>query len=237
MKNGCKGGDLGRRRIMRNFPRSAIGAHADGAAKARSYTRRVLAGASDEFRTGDALVGFGRDLRVVSWNQAAERLTGRPAEEALGRYCWELLGAIDERGSLVCHADCSTARLAYEGWPVPSAELLIRTRAGRRRVSVSTIAVNGREQPIILHLLRDGPEHLEEAAAPLGPGPPPSLTIRQRQVLALIAGGMPAKTIAARLGLSEATVRNHIRAILLELGAHSQLEAVAKARRWRIVDD
>ncbi len=194
------------------------------------------AGASDEFRTGDALVGFGRDLRVVSWNQAAERLTGRPAEEALGRYCWELLGAVDERGSLVCHADCSTARLAYEGWPVPAAELLIRTHAGRRRVSVSTIAANGREQPIILHLLRDGPEHPEETAAPLGPSPAPSLTPRQRQVLALIAAGLPAKTIAAHLRLAEATVRNHIRAILLELGAHSQLEAVAKARGWRIVD-
>jgi hypothetical protein len=27
-----------------------------------------------------------------------------------------------------------------------------------------------------------------------------------------------------------ATIRNHVRALLLELGAHSQLEAVAKAR-------
>ncbi len=191
---------------------------------------------SDEFRTGDALVGFGRDLRVISWNRAAERLTGRPAGEALGRYCWELLGAVDDRGSLVCHAGCSKARLAIEGWPVPSGELLIRTPAGRRRLSVSTMAVNGRERPIILHLLRDGRELPEEAAAPLELSPAPSLTPRQRQVLGLIAEGMPAKTIATRLGLAETTVRNHIRAILLELGAHSQLEAVAKARRWRIVD-
>lgn len=190
---------------------------------------------SEEFRTGDALVGFGRDLRVISWNRAAERLTGRSAEEALGRYCWELLGAVDDRGSLVCHAGCSTARLAYEGWPVPSGEFLIRTPAGRRRLSVSTMAVNGRARPIILHLLRDG-ELPQEAAAPLEPSPAPSLTPRQRQVLGLIAEGLPAKTIATRLGLAETTVRNHIRAILLELGAHSQLEAVAKARRWRIVD-
>ena len=40
----------------------------------------------------------------------------------------------------------------------------------------------------------------------------------------------PAKVIAARLGLAEDTVRNHIRAILMALGSHSQLEAVAKAR-------
>lgn len=192
---------------------------------------------SDEFRTGDALVGFGRDLRVISWNRAAERLTGRTAEEALGRHCWELLGAVDDRGSLVCHAECSKARLAYEGWPVPSGELLIRTGAGRRRLSVSTIAVNGRERPVILHLLRDAPEVPAEAEAPLEPSPAPALTRRQRQVLGLVAEGLPAKAIATRLDLAEATVRNHIRAILLELGVHSQLEAVAKARRWRIVDD
>lgn len=193
------------------------------------------AGGSDEFRTGDPLLGFDRDLRVVYWNPAAERLTGRPAEEALGRYCWEMLGAVDDRGS-VCHADCSKARLAREGWPVPSGELLIRTHAGRRRVSVSTIAVHRGEQPVFLHLLRDGPEPPTEAVAPLELGPAPSLTTRQRQVLGLLAEGVPAKVIAARLGLAETTVRNHIRAILLELGAHSQLEAVAKARRWRIVD-
>ncbi len=192
-------------------------------------------GGSDEFRTGDALVGLGRDLRVLSWNRAAERLTGFTPEEALGRYCWELLGAVDDRGSLVCHAECSKARLAYEGWPVPSGELLVRTSAGHRRLSVSTIAVNGRERPVILHLLRDAPELPGEGAAPLEPSPAPALTRRQLQVLGLVAEGLPAKAIATRLDLAEATVRNHIRAILLELGVHSQLEAVAKARRWRIV--
>jgi DNA-binding NarL/FixJ family response regulator len=38
------------------------------------------------------------------------------------------------------------------------------------------------------------------------------------------------KTIARRLGLMETTVRNHVRLLLLALGAHSQLEAVARAR-------
>jgi DNA-binding CsgD family transcriptional regulator len=57
------------------------------------------------------------------------------------------------------------------------------------------------------------------------------LTPRQQQVLARLADGMPAKVIAARLGLAEATVRNHVRGVLGALGVHSQLEAVAKARR------
>jgi DNA-binding NarL/FixJ family response regulator len=37
----------------------------------------------------------------------------------------------------------------------------------------------------------------------------------------------------ARAGVAEATVPNDIRAILVALGAHSQLEAIAEARRLR----
>ena len=61
------------------------------------------------------------------------------------------------------------------------------------------------------------------------------LSPRQREVLLLLSDGVRAKQIAARLGLSEPTVRNHIRTILRKLGCHSQLEAVAEARRARLV--
>jgi len=62
------------------------------------------------------------------------------------------------------------------------------------------------------------------------------LTARQQEVLQLLAEGVPAKVIATRLGVVEATVRNHIRAILVALGAHSQLEAIANARRLRHIE-
>ncbi|HZO97551.1 MAG TPA: LuxR C-terminal-related transcriptional regulator [Gaiellaceae bacterium] len=61
------------------------------------------------------------------------------------------------------------------------------------------------------------------------------LTRRQREVLALLAEGLPARRIAAVLGLREATVRNHIHALLARFGSHSQLEAVAQARRRGMV--
>ncbi len=61
------------------------------------------------------------------------------------------------------------------------------------------------------------------------------LSPRQRQVLALLASGVRAKEIAGCLGLSQTTVRNHIRSVLRRLGSHSQLEAVAKAREWRLL--
>ena len=62
-----------------------------------------------------------------------------------------------------------------------------------------------------------------------------ALSPRQVEVLQLLSEGVRAQAIALRLGLSETTVRNHIRTILRKLGCHSQLEAVAVARRYRLV--
>jgi DNA-binding CsgD family transcriptional regulator len=54
----------------------------------------------------------------------------------------------------------------------------------------------------------------------------PRLTPRQRQVLRLLSEGLETQEIAAHLGIAEETARNHIRALLRAIGAHSRLEAV-----------
>jgi DNA-binding CsgD family transcriptional regulator len=177
-----------------------------------------------EVRSGDALFAFDGDLTILSWNRAAEELTGIPAVTAVGRRCFEVLGGVDERGSLVCHPGCSGARLAAEGWPVHAQRL--RLRSGQQ-LEVSTIAVRNGDAPVYLHLLRD------EAPVETVKAPPQrtQLTPRQLEVLELIDQGSSAKAIARKLSIAEPTVRNHIRSILLELGCHSQLEALAVARR------
>lgn len=58
-----------------------------------------------------------------------------------------------------------------------------------------------------------------------------SLTHREEQVLLAICDGESAAGIAAEWEVSVATVRSHIRAVLAKLGAGSQLEAAAMARR------
>jgi DNA-binding CsgD family transcriptional regulator len=182
------------------------------------------------FRSGDALMAFAPDLRVDTWNDELESLTGIPAADAIGRPCWEVLGGLDERGALICHRGCSMARLAREGWPIPSRRLLITTAGRRKLVTMSTIAaVNADSGAVGLHLFRPTPD------VEAGPAPESHLTARQHEVLELIAEGAPAKVIATRLGVAEVTIRNHIRAILLQLGCHSQLEALAEARRRRLL--
>ena len=188
------------------------------------------------FRSGDALLVFDSEHTTLGWNRAAEELTGIPASEAVGKPCWDVLGGVDERGSLVCHPGCSGARLAGEGWPVRCQRLLIRTAAGTRRsVAVSTIAVRHGGRPLYLHLLGNGWEVEDDRAATEPAAGRTRLTRRQVQVLALIDQGCSAKRIAAELGIAESTVRNHIRAILLQLGCHSQLEALAVARKHHLL--
>jgi DNA-binding CsgD family transcriptional regulator len=62
-----------------------------------------------------------------------------------------------------------------------------------------------------------------------------SLTAREIEVLRLIAEGAGSRDIAARLGISYATVRSHIRSVGAKLGAHSKGEAVIKARQLAII--
>lgn len=65
-----------------------------------------------------------------------------------------------------------------------------------------------------------------------GPG---EMTKRERQVLHLVAEGMSNAAIARELFLSVHTVRTHVQTILAKLGAHSKLEAVAVAKRRRLL--
>ena len=181
---------------------------------------------AEKYRSGDALFAYDANLTVVAWNGAAERLTGISAAEAIGQPCWDVLHGVSERGDVICHPGCSSARLAREGWPVSCSRMLIGTPSGRKLVSVSTISVhrNG-EAPVTLNLLRNG-----NAVEPTAKAAE-RLTRRQVDVLQLLAEGAQAKTIATRLGIAETTARNHIAGVLRRLGCHSQLEAVAEARR------
>ncbi|MEA2655339.1 MAG: hypothetical protein QOI23_704 [Chloroflexota bacterium] len=61
------------------------------------------------------------------------------------------------------------------------------------------------------------------------------LTIRETEVLTLMAQGMPSRQIGLRLGISYATVRSHIRSVGGKLGAHSKDEAIVKARQLALI--
>ena len=57
------------------------------------------------------------------------------------------------------------------------------------------------------------------------------LTPREQEVLELLAEGLPNKAIAARLGISDQTVKFHVASISAKLGATNRTEAVRLALR------
>ena len=54
----------------------------------------------------------------------------------------------------------------------------------------------------------------------------PALTLRQQQLVALMANGLTNKQIASRLCLSEFTVKNHIHRIMKQFNAENRSQAV-----------
>jgi DNA-binding NarL/FixJ family response regulator len=62
-----------------------------------------------------------------------------------------------------------------------------------------------------------------------------SLTVREKEVLRLMADGLSSRAIAAKLGISYTTIRTHIRSLGSKLGVHSKLEAIVKARELGLI--
>jgi len=61
------------------------------------------------------------------------------------------------------------------------------------------------------------------------------LTRREIEVLGMLAEGLANKNIAARLGISEHTVKTHVASILTKLDAFSRAEAVAIGARQGLI--
>jgi len=154
-------------------------------------------------------------------------MTGIPAAEALGRPCWEVMAATDDRGCIVCHKGCSRGRLLREGRSLPSVVVNVRTPRGRRRLNVETISVREEDGDYFVYVLHDVSPTEEK---PRIRSSARRLTPRQREILSLLAEGRRCRAIAQQLGITETTVRNHLQILFRALGVHSQLEAVAHAR-------
>lgn len=118
---------------------------------------------------------------------------------------------------------------AAEAWAAGAIGLLFRDTDVERLVAALSAAARG------LATLEP------ELASPVGARSRAStplaeaLTPRELEVLGLLAEGLPNKTIAQRLGVSESTVKFHVNAILGKLGAQSRTEAVTRATRLGLI--
>ncbi|HEU4977101.1 MAG TPA: response regulator transcription factor [Baekduia sp.] len=74
-------------------------------------------------------------------------------------------------------------------------------------------------------------EARREGAPPVADGGRTGLSPREREILDLLAEGLPNKLIALRLGIAEKTVKNHLSRIFQVLGVTDRTQAALAARR------
>ena len=192
---------------------------ADGAAEEveRLGTRvRFLEAVIDRLPVA-ALVADRETGVVLAANAELGTLVGARAAELVGERTplWFLEGW-DHRGAA---EDCTVTLRPYRG---PQRQVRIRAADamdGRGRV-VRTLVVlpeAGTEDAV------DPPDPAGARAAVAG------LTPRRREVLELLCLGFDTQAIADRLVISEHTARNHVQAVLRQLGCRSRLAAAAIA--------
>lgn len=78
--------------------------------------------------------------------------------------------------------------------------------------------------PVLARVVQQG-----EAADVIRPAPFSDLTPREYEILCELAEGHSNKAIAKKLGISDGTVKLHVKAILRKLGVHSRVEAAVIA--------
>jgi DNA-binding CsgD family transcriptional regulator len=195
---------------------------------------------------------------ITFWNWGAAQLLGREATEVLGRSCHDVLCGKDPHGNRFCYDRCPVMTTLTRGEAASGCELVVSTRNGDWRPLAVTILQlpDGRTGGFsVVHFLQPIRQTgtLAQALKASGAKPvtwselrgrtlepsrpvPNELTGREAEILSWVAQGLQNKEIADKLGISLATVRNHIHHILEKLDVHSKLEAVSLAFRSGWID-
>ncbi len=200
------------------------------------------------------------DQRIVFWNRSAERILGYTANEVVGRHCYEVVAGITGEGlAPACLNGCPSMRAVQAGSVPGTARMRMLCSTGERKsVSVTPMVISGAvdDTPLLVHLFEDSEERAREtvnevreelsqggvdivsdrAQAPPALATAATLTERELQVLHLVALGRGTADIAEEMGISQHTVRNHVRNFRGKLDASTKLEAVITALRLGILE-
>lgn len=180
---------------------------------------------------------------VVYWNDAATRLLGRDAAQAIGQPCHDVMQGIAPSGRHLCAPNCPVQTSCRELRSPRRFEMVVQHPDGSELWLEATtfVVIDEDDRPVAVHVLNQSlAARRTPAQAPAPqPGPPPSdsriVTRRELDVLRLLADGSSTAQIAAHLRLSPATVRNHVQNLLTKLGAHSRAEAIVIAIKSGLV--
>ena len=195
---------------------------------------------------------------IVAWNQAAADLFNLPAKEAIGKACGQILQGMDECG-MVCSPECTIQQAVRKRHPVGNFDLQVKIGDTRQWCNISVLIADEATftLPYAIHIIRpvDMRKRLEllvrdfvvtETHLPAeqvttlisstrAPAHDTELSVREIEVLRLLAKGGTTANIASQLHISRTTVNNHIQHILHKLDAHTRLEAIRRAEHAGLI--
>jgi PAS domain S-box-containing protein len=192
---------------------------------------------------------------ILFWNAAAERLFGYSQADVLNKTCYEILEGRGALGTAVCTGDCSVQHCAARTESIPTFDLEVMTRGGKRKwVSISTIVFEDSRlhRRFIVHLSHDISARRETELAfarmvelskhvvSIGesqsePAPVEPLSDQEKKILMLFAKAKNSSQVAKELRITLPTLRNHLHAINQKLRTHNRLEAVLHAMRRGLI--
>lgn len=198
------------------------------------------------------------DDRILGCNRAAAELLGCEPGRITGRTFAQVFRPLDIFNNPLSYDSSLFLRFLSEGRPLRNFQCNLRKACGQyQRSAVSVVVVLGpapasyelayllwpvmrrrKADEVIARLLNqagysDGKglgEDLRDAAAGQS-----VLTRRQAEILRLVAEGRSTEAIASELGISNETVRHHVRNTLARLGVHSRVEAVSIAYQRHLI--
>ena len=187
-------------------------------------------------KTADGIFVTDEHQRVICWSESAERIRGIPESDALGRRCYEVLVGTDFSGQPFCRTECPIIRNARKQRAVRDYELVVKDRAGRRRlISNSILLWPGERDHAVVHLFREMksrkplPAIRRPGGAKSADTSPTPVSRREHEVLQLAATGLRTAEIAESLGVSVYTARNQLSSVMRKLNVRSRVEAIIVA--------
>lgn len=124
----------------------------------------------------------------------------------------------------ICSAAGGAKVIAIDGRPIPSHSH--RAQAAGAQGYVSKTSPQAVVDAVIAKVMSGGVWFPDIAARSAGPGASAALSPRQTEVLSLLLKGLKNAEIAAALGISIATVKLHVHAVLKASRARSRTELV-----------